>query len=374
MNAIATRLNADGYPAPHGRPGGWRYDSVGPILSNPAYTGDFVGLRWTNAKYYRAENGKVVKVTGGKRYVSTPREHWVVKRDHHEGIIDRELFDRAQALLDSNRASRSRPRHAPEDNPYVLSCLLRCGRCGAIMQGLTSGRRRYYHCGNREYNGNSACDGTVVREDKVLRSVAEYLRTEFFDLDGVELEHEAEGATRIEIARKGELTPSTLPKAFARVKGLVAPPRQASVDRKRLEKRHKALAADVDKARRNLALVDPENIPTVQEVIRGLEAERSELEAELRKRPPSEQDVNAEALEVLTALYWLRLFFLGAAEAGNPHGAPAPELRRYLSRLSGIRIDTTLRPHQLGPRHVFTGGEISFRGQGNVTAVLTAKV
>jgi site-specific DNA recombinase len=166
MGNIADRLNADGYPAPHG-PGRWRSGTVKTVLENPTYTGDYAGLRSSYAKYHRAKGGRVERV--GRRPNQTlhnPKEDWVIVRDTHEAIIDRDTFARAQTIL--ARGKTGRPSRDPDKNPYVLSGLLRCGRCGAVMHGLTTSRHRYYECGKRHYDtpkDPTTCLGTTVRED-----------------------------------------------------------------------------------------------------------------------------------------------------------------------------------------------------------------
>ncbi len=357
MMDIAERLNKEGIVSPTGKVRGWRFGSVRVILENPAYTGDFAGGRYSYGKYHTRLRGTVAKANG-KRLKRSAAE-WVVKRDRHEAIIDRATFEKAKDILAKGKTGRGP--YKPDDNPYVFSCLLRCGRCGAVLNGLTNGTYRYYECGNFKYNGRDACEGTTVREDKILHSIADHLYQEFLSLDGDDLALKAE---------REELTPADLPKAFAKVKRLVAPPKQPAADRRRMEKQAKSLADQIDKARRNLVLLDAENIPTAQDQIRKMQTERTELEVELRKKPPTEADVNAEALEVLRNLHWLGVLFRAAAEGagGYPEyfeGArievPDPtRLRPFLRSVAGIKVHTRIEGHGRRTRHVLEGGEIAF--------------
>src|SRR5262249_17975281 len=208
LHNIAAPLNTDGVVSPggfvpgtrgpRGRVRGWRYGSVKVILENPAYTGDFAACRSYYGKYHHIEKGDIGKSSSkkgkdGKKDVwrgRNPKEKWIIHPDHHEAIIDRATFDKAQEILDRYRAKdrdgrprQGRSRHTPEENPYVLSCLLRCGRCGSKVYGITKEGRRYYECGNRHYNGNDSCAGTTVREDVVLRGIADHLEN-WLGLDG----------------------------------------------------------------------------------------------------------------------------------------------------------------------------------------------
>jgi hypothetical protein len=375
MKNIADRLNADGYPSPGRHVKGWRFDAVKVILENPAYTGDYCGSRWSYGKYHRIKEGQVGKSTGRAR---NPEAQWIIHRDHHEPIIDRETFARAQTILARGKTGRSP--YTPEDNPYLLSGLLRCGRpgCGCTLSGLSNGTYRYYECGRRKYDGADACAGTTVREDRVLYSVARHLMSEFFSLDGAGPDGTGpDGDSLSWRAKRQELEPGDLPKAFAKVKELVAPPRQPAVDRKRTEKQAKALGEQIDRARRNLVLLDPENIPVAQEEVRRLTTELEELRTELRKRPPSEEDLNAEALEVMRALYWLAILFGSAADEArlgteDREGAflvgagRSGAMRHFLGRIAGITAHTRIESRGTRTRHVFQGGEIALNPVGRV--------
>src|SRR5262249_16987534 len=152
-----------------------------------------------------------------------------------------------------------------------------------------------YECSNRKENGAVTCEGTTVREDLLLRGIGLYLTHEFLKLDGVALAWKAE---------RGELKPGDLPEAFAKIKRLVSPPERPTIDRRQIEKRAAVLDGQIEKGQRNLVFLDESNIPIAQEEIRRLQLERERLEMELRRRPPTESDVNAEATAVLRSLYW----------------------------------------------------------------------
>jgi hypothetical protein len=195
------------------------------------------------------------------------------------------------------------------------------------------------------------------------------LAREFVELDGENLARKAE---------RENLQPADLPKAFAKVKSIVAPPRQQAIDRKRLERQRETLTGQIDKARRNLVLLDPDNIPAAQAEIRRLESECQSVNAELSKRPPSEADVNAEATEVLRSLYWLGILFRSAAqECGRDPDEPEDwqdlaeggayfvgsaktcGFREYLRKIAGITVHTQVEGWKTRRRHVLKGGEIA---------------
>jgi DNA invertase Pin-like site-specific DNA recombinase len=359
--AIAAGLDADHIANPSGRvhvtegPPAWRESTIKVLLENPAYVGDFRGRQYVHAKYNTRGPAGIEKP--GKRR-RRPASEWVILRDRHEAIIDRDTFNAAQERLGEGKKGRSS--HYPDDeHPFILHGLLRCGRCGCDLWGMrgnngpTAGRARYYECSNRKYNGKDACEGTTVREDRVMNSVAEYLMDEYFlSLDGVQLS---------ELAESGELNPSDLPTAFAKVRALIAPPRQPAADRKKMEKQAKDIEAKIEQARRNLAYVsDPENAAAVEDEIRKMKVTRDELQAELRKRPPSDEEVNAETLEVLGALLRMASYFLAAAEDGET----PEEMRPFLRKVAGITAFTRIEGQGTRRRHHLERGEIVFRTVG----------
>lgn len=379
LGEIAQRLQIEGYATPGGAKK-WNHHCVRGILSNPAYAGDLVSAKYTYGKFNSIVKGQ--KAKPGSRIKNTEAT-WTVKKDTHEHIVERETFDQAQVILAKGKTGRSK--HTPETNPFLLTGLLKCGKCGGPLWG----DKRYgvlsYECGNWQYNGAGYCEGTKVKESDILTGVADHLDTNIFSLDFPKVGKLAAG---------GNLTAADLPEAFARVKALVAPPtpKTPAVNRKAMEAQVKKLDAAITKAQTNLAHVEPENIGPVQEEIRRMKGERSELEAGLKKKPPTEADLNGQALEVLNSLWWLRHLFWSAVQeathttpadwtelaeeirAEYPDASPAfltgaassPLLKRYLRSIVKVVCHSQKTGQKQGTRHKFLRGEIVFRVGGNV--------
>jgi DNA invertase Pin-like site-specific DNA recombinase len=363
LRNIAERLGAEGYPSPGGRGRRWKGDVVRYILANPAYAGDYAGGRYANGKYHRVEKGTVHAVAGARRGKLRRRAEaeWIVHRDTHEPIVDRGLWEEAQLRLAAIGEGKSTFTHyTPETNPYLLAGILRCGRCGSPMSGISQRGNRFYECRNRQFNGRSACVGTTVREDMVLQSISAFIDTEFL-IGNNWLVDEAE---------MGRLTPERLPKAFETLRALVEPPKEPAVDRPRLERESRELAGRIDKARRNLAMVDADNIPAVQDEIRRMQAEKEQLDAELSKRRPTEDDINAVTLEVLIGLLNLRRWLRAGGDGDEADefllgpGVARQECQSALQRLAGIVVHTTISGGGKRTRHRFERGEIAFRPVG----------
>ena len=125
----------------------------------------------------------------------------------HEGIIDRELFERVQWHLAANayqanpaREGRTRP-HRPRKKrvggkatkrmQYRLSGLLVCGHCGARMAGNTTikGKIRYY-CSTRKNYGLGACNVNAIDESLILQRLFDYIEKHLLNPYGLAEFHE----------------------------------------------------------------------------------------------------------------------------------------------------------------------------------------
>lgn len=170
MRSIARRLNELGIPNPtaykrqkglayqsscgRANDGMWGQKTVGDILKNQVYTGAMVQGRQA-----------VISYKVHKRYNADPAD-WYVVENTHKAIIDRDLFDRAQALL--QRDTRTAP---GKGKVYLFAGLLRCADCGKAMVRNTSKKYAYYYC--RTYREKSAdrCGKHGIRADILEQAV-----------------------------------------------------------------------------------------------------------------------------------------------------------------------------------------------------------
>ena len=113
-NTIAKELYEEGKRPRSG--GNWNIQHIIRILRNEKYAGDLV-QRKTFTPDYLTHKKKMNK--GEKRFIQI--------MDHHKPIVSRELFDAAQARLDSRTRESSKVGHS---NRYWLSGKIACGRCG----------------------------------------------------------------------------------------------------------------------------------------------------------------------------------------------------------------------------------------------------
>lgn len=120
----------------HGRRGRtvqWRlpkYHTVHRLLTNPVYAGAYVfGRTVTQARF---EGGRKV-VTHG---IARRREEWeVVIRDHHDGYITWEAYDRNQTVIAGNANMKgAMVPGSVRNGGGLLVGLLRCGHCGRRLK------------------------------------------------------------------------------------------------------------------------------------------------------------------------------------------------------------------------------------------------
>ena len=143
----------------------WAAASIRRVITNPTYTGKvWYGKRKTNL-----HNGKLEP---------TNQETWKINEGEHKAIISKKIFDEASSILvkKSNKPTRAK-------NKYLLSGIIKCGKCGGSMYGYTFTKKGtdktyvYYKCQNNSSKGKSVCKGMTVQakplDDFVINTLME---------------------------------------------------------------------------------------------------------------------------------------------------------------------------------------------------------
>jgi site-specific DNA recombinase len=174
INGIANHLTDIGAPTKRGAKV-WHRQVVRQILMNEAYTGNYYQNRHdTVGNYVKKQSGE--KVDYGKL---RPKEEWLLTEI--PPIITEEHFEYAQQLLEQGRRRHS---NFGKHN-YLLSGLVRCGRCGSTMTGRKTkshGKDFYIYECRKNYAGSktSGC-GRQISENKLNKYVWEQLVEIFND-------------------------------------------------------------------------------------------------------------------------------------------------------------------------------------------------
>ena len=171
---IAARLNEEGVPTPAAyagltaanlpRAGLWSGERISEMLQNETYIGNMVQGRTRKINYK------------SKKCIRQDRRDWVVVEGTHEPIIDREAFDKVQALVSSRRHTRSRT------YDFLLKGLIFCHECGHPLAVLNRKNAAgedclYLVCRTyQRFTKAGVCTSHTIKEQTVTRAVIEKVR------------------------------------------------------------------------------------------------------------------------------------------------------------------------------------------------------
>ncbi len=147
----------------------WQNTVILRVIRNEKYCGDLVQKKTYTPDFLSHE----------KKY-NRGQEEFVILKDHHEPIISRELFDKANRILDAK--SLSQEGKAKHSNRYPFSGKIKCGRCGASYVARYKTRKdgsrykawRCYEAANHgrphiDKAGNQVgCSGESIRNEDAI--------------------------------------------------------------------------------------------------------------------------------------------------------------------------------------------------------------
>jgi site-specific DNA recombinase len=228
MRTIARELNVEGMPIPsdqwlldNGKPSlhrGWSISTVGKILSNPAYLGEYAAFAasWEKRREVDIVTGQAKRVhTIKARGTDDPRR--IPIEGVCPAIVTRVLADAVRDRLAQNREEASRNARYPEGT-LLRGGFARCGECGTKISqqhlyGKEDRQGRYfqYLCPRWQRTRN-ACNVSIgsvgvdryvwklVREliqdpDRLIQKVEQRTAVEFAQEDREGLESELEDIT-----------------------------------------------------------------------------------------------------------------------------------------------------------------------------------
>lgn len=147
----------------------WQNTVILRIIRNEKYCGDLVQKKTYTPDFLSHE----------KKY-NRGQEEFVIIKDHHKPIISRELFEKANRMLDAK--SLSQEGKAKYSNRYPFSGKIKCGKCGASYVARYKTRKdgsrykawRCYQAANHgsphiDKAGNQVgCFGTSIRNEEAI--------------------------------------------------------------------------------------------------------------------------------------------------------------------------------------------------------------
>ncbi len=152
----------------------WRlphYNSILNLLQNPLYAGAYAFGRTETRIHVVA--GAPHTTRGHRR----PREQWMVLlRDHHEGYIPWDTYERNQQLLADNAQMKGQmAAGAIRGGRSVLAGLVRCASCGRRLQVTYGGRVTRYRCRRNHQAGCGLAFGGLRIEAAIERELLRVL-------------------------------------------------------------------------------------------------------------------------------------------------------------------------------------------------------
>lgn len=152
----------------------WCKTTVQKILLQQEYCGDIINFK-TYSKSFK-----------NKTRFDNPPENWVIFKDVHEPVIDRETFEQVQRMIAKTKRRAPKPENAQKS---IFCDLLFCGDCHSKLRHHTNARNKNIHffvCSNNIIDYRGSCPGRhYVRADSVeqvvmleLRRMADFLRTD----------------------------------------------------------------------------------------------------------------------------------------------------------------------------------------------------
>lgn len=135
----------------------WKYFAISDMLTNQIYIGNMVQGKYSSVSY-KTHQCK-----------PNPKDKWIIVENTHEPIIDRELWDRAQALI----KQRAKPFIKGEIGLFARKA--RCMYCGYTLRTTKHREGQYYLTCPTRYVSKEACQGAMVSVKTLEKVVLEQL-------------------------------------------------------------------------------------------------------------------------------------------------------------------------------------------------------
>ncbi|MCM1136519.1 MAG: recombinase family protein [Clostridium sp.] len=148
----------------------WKYFAISDMLTNEMYIGNMVQGKYGSVSYKTKQNKP------------RPKSKWYIVENTHEPIIDRELWDRVQALI----SQRAKPFDVGTIGLFAGKA--RCANCGYTMRSSKNRGKHYLQCPSRHV-AKDACIGSFISASKLEQLVLDELNrlsAEYLDKNKLE--------------------------------------------------------------------------------------------------------------------------------------------------------------------------------------------
>ncbi|MCL1878438.1 MAG: recombinase family protein [Defluviitaleaceae bacterium] len=149
----SVHLKNIGYKCTSRGSGFWTQESIASMLRDETYEGTYTARRTTVAK------------VGSAKKIPLPREQWIILRDNHDAIVDKEIFSMAQARF-GKKSSAQRKKQG-----YLLSGKIICGHCKrAFSRREPKTQCAYFVCISNSF-ANCGCSRERLLESELHETV-----------------------------------------------------------------------------------------------------------------------------------------------------------------------------------------------------------
>jgi DNA invertase Pin-like site-specific DNA recombinase len=156
---IAKELNEQMVPTVAG--GKWHPGVIRGILKNEKYKGDVKLHKWFTKETKKNHSN----LNRGESY-----SYYI--EEHHEPIISKDDWNRAQELMELNCKKKNIDRISTKkyENKYPFTGKLFCGKCGSTLrrQQIYRGKIQW-QCSNYVENGKKKCEGVKIYETQLIK-------------------------------------------------------------------------------------------------------------------------------------------------------------------------------------------------------------
>ncbi len=185
----------------------WCKTTVRKILTQQDYCGDIINFK-TYSKSFK-----------NKERIENPEENWVVFKNVHEPIIDRESFETVQKVIAKTKRRAPKKENAEKS---IFSDLVYCADCGSKLWyrvNTTNKDIHYFACSNYKKDTRGTCETRhYIRADAIEQIVAMELKRMalFLKCDEEAFAKILSDKTNKEIAKERQLMEAELQKSIVR--------------------------------------------------------------------------------------------------------------------------------------------------------------
>ena len=144
----------------------WSANTLSTLISNPVYVGDMVQGKRRVASFKT------------KKRKCVPQEEWIVVRNTHSPIVDRDLWEKVQRPKTNGKVRE--PKYSANTKENLFKGLIRCGDCGATLSFNTryhyGEKLHFYRCANYLGKGKNVCSSHCISEDIIKNAVLADIR------------------------------------------------------------------------------------------------------------------------------------------------------------------------------------------------------